>query len=189
MSKSSQKGITLIEIVVTASVLAILAAIALPSFRLWLASIQIRGTSESLQNGIKLAQTEALRRNTPVTFWLITTPTACAASTAGLSWIVSAENALSTACAGTDTNKKIQSHDGASAASVVNVAAAGGSCVTFNALGQISTQCIDGNDPITAIALTPQSSVYGAKSLNIEMSAHPRVCDPLATAGTSRACN
>ena len=63
-------GFTLVELMVTISLLAILLALAAPSFSTWIRNAQVRTVSDSLQNGIRLAQAEAIRRHRQVVFFL-----------------------------------------------------------------------------------------------------------------------
>jgi len=66
-------GFTLIEMVVAMTIFALLIALTVPTMRTWVANAQERAVAESLQNGIRLAQTEALRRNRQVVFTLTST--------------------------------------------------------------------------------------------------------------------
>jgi type IV fimbrial biogenesis protein FimT len=61
-------GFTLIEMVVTMTIFALLVALTIPTMRTWVADAKVRAVAESLQNGIRLAQTEALRRGRQVVF-------------------------------------------------------------------------------------------------------------------------
>ena len=63
---ASERGFTLIELMVTITLIAILIMLAVPSFSTWIHNTQVRTIAESLQNGIRLAQSEALRRNQQV---------------------------------------------------------------------------------------------------------------------------
>jgi type IV fimbrial biogenesis protein FimT len=67
-------GFTLIEMVVTMTIFALLVALTVPAMRTWVANSQVRAVAEALQNGIRLAQTEALRRSRQVVFTLTSTP-------------------------------------------------------------------------------------------------------------------
>lgn len=60
------RGFTLIELMVAIVLLAILVKLALPSFTLWINNAKVRTVAESLQTGIRLAQTEAVRQNRSV---------------------------------------------------------------------------------------------------------------------------
>ena len=65
-----QHGVTLIEMMVTVALFVILALMAMPTWSTWLANQQIRGASEQLLDGLRIAQTEAIRRNQAVRFVL-----------------------------------------------------------------------------------------------------------------------
>ncbi len=78
------RGFTLIELVVTITLLGLLVALSLPSFVGWIKNTQVRTVAEALQTGLRVAQTEALRRNTEVIFYRTNAAvTAAAASSAG----------------------------------------------------------------------------------------------------------
>lgn len=61
--RSRPLGFTLIELVVTISLLGILMALGLPSFNAWVQNSKVRAVTDSLQTGARLAQAEAVRRN------------------------------------------------------------------------------------------------------------------------------
>ncbi|SFG29055.1 type IV fimbrial biogenesis protein FimT [Duganella sp. CF458] len=65
-----QRGVNLIELMIAVSVLGILLALAMPNFSRMVQDAQNRTAAESVLNGLQLARTEALRRNTPVRFSL-----------------------------------------------------------------------------------------------------------------------
>jgi len=65
------RGFTLIEFVTTIAVMCALMLLAMPSMSTWIGSSKIRTVADSLQNGLRLAQTEALRRNRQMVFSLI----------------------------------------------------------------------------------------------------------------------
>jgi type IV fimbrial biogenesis protein FimT len=60
------RGFTLIELLITFTLLGILVALSLPTFSGWIRNSQVRSVAEALQNGLRTAQTEALRRNQAV---------------------------------------------------------------------------------------------------------------------------
>ena len=82
------RGFTLIELLTTFVVLGILVSLALPSFSIWIGNAQIRTVADSLQNGIRLAQAEAVRRNRQVvlSFTNATPGLNAAAVAGGKSW-------------------------------------------------------------------------------------------------------
>ena len=60
------RGFTLIELLTTLSVLAVLIQLSLPSFTIWISNTRVRTVADTLQNGVRLAQAEAVRRNRQV---------------------------------------------------------------------------------------------------------------------------
>jgi len=68
-------GFTLIELMVTVSIFALLTVLAVPTMQKWVANVKVRAVADSLQNGIRLAQSEALRRSRQVVFALTNTQT------------------------------------------------------------------------------------------------------------------
>jgi type IV fimbrial biogenesis protein FimT len=68
--RSCARGVTLIELMVGLAVLAILLTAGLPSYSTWIYNWRIRVAAESMVNGLQLARTEAVRRNTDVAFAL-----------------------------------------------------------------------------------------------------------------------
>lgn len=61
-------GFTLIELMFGIAVLVILMTLSMPSFQTWMQNIQIRNASESILTGIQKARSEAVTRNTSVSF-------------------------------------------------------------------------------------------------------------------------
>lgn len=74
-------GFTLVELMVTITLLAILLTLAAPGFAEWTANARVRTVSDTLQNGVRTAQAEAVRRNRQVVFFL-TDATACSTADA-----------------------------------------------------------------------------------------------------------
>lgn len=87
------RGFSLIELMTAITLLGILIAIGLPTFSTWIHNTQVRTVAESLQTGLRIAQTEALRRNRQVVLsFTNSTPAQNAAATAGgknwsLQWV------------------------------------------------------------------------------------------------------
>jgi type IV fimbrial biogenesis protein FimT len=83
-------GFTLIELMVTLTLLALLLLLAVPSFTEWVRNNQIRATAESLQNGLRAAKGKATNLNRQVVF--VTTNAAPAqnalGATNGLNWYI-----------------------------------------------------------------------------------------------------
>ena len=80
------RGFTLIEILITLSIVGIVLALGAPAFGEWIQNTQIRSAAESMLTGIKLARTEAAKSNCASHFQL--TDTGGTPSTAGPYWLV-----------------------------------------------------------------------------------------------------
>jgi type IV fimbrial biogenesis protein FimT len=63
---SRQQGFTMVELMVTVSLTALLMALAVPSFRSWIGNAHVRAAGDAIQNSARLAQAEAVRRSRQV---------------------------------------------------------------------------------------------------------------------------
>jgi type II secretion system protein H len=87
-----RRGFTLIELAIVLVIFGILMQLAIPSFRSWLANGRVRTVAESLQNDLRQAQAEAVRRNRQVALVLTdSSPTIAnpesTASTSARNWV------------------------------------------------------------------------------------------------------
>lgn len=62
------RGFSIVELVVGMAVLGVLVGMGAPSMREWLANAALRSVAESITGGLQMARSEAMRRNTTVTF-------------------------------------------------------------------------------------------------------------------------
>ena len=68
--RARQSGMTLIELMVGVSLVAILVMMAVPSFSTSMQNRQVRSSAESIRSALQYARNEALRRNRSVSFTL-----------------------------------------------------------------------------------------------------------------------
>jgi len=85
-------GFTLIELMVTVAVIAILSAVAVPAMTGLINHSRISGLTGEVVSAIQLARSEAVRRNARVTLCPSTDGTTCANSTDWTGWIVLARD-------------------------------------------------------------------------------------------------
>jgi type IV fimbrial biogenesis protein FimT len=165
-----ERGVTLIELLIGLTILSILILQGLPSFAAWIQNTQIRTAAESVQNGLQMARTEAVRRNTNVQFVMGDAS----------DWTVSLVS---------DPANPIQSRPAeGSANTVIALSPAGVTKVTFGGLGRIVAND-DGSPAITEIkadSATTANSRTLCVTLNVAGTV--RMCDPLRAAGDPQAC-
>jgi type IV fimbrial biogenesis protein FimT len=168
------RGFTLIEMLITVAVLAILASLAAPAFGVLLANAQIRTASEALVDGLQLARTEAIRRNARIIFTL----------GAQTGWTVTVES----------DGSSVQSRPAGEGSSsvILAVTPAGATKATFDGLGRLQPNT-DGTGSIAQLdATVPTSVVPAGRShplrVTVAGGGAVRLCDPNVAAGDARAC-
>lgn len=88
--RAGGSGFTMVELLIAITLMSVLMSLAAPSFGLWMRNNQVRTVAETLKNGIRIAQTEAVRRNRVVVFFLTTSEPGLGATAAanGPFWAV-----------------------------------------------------------------------------------------------------
>lgn len=83
-------GLTLIELVTVLAIVAILLGLAVPSFANWINNAKVRTAAENLQNILRLAQAEAIKRSHQTAFVLTNATAAADASPVenGKNWYI-----------------------------------------------------------------------------------------------------
>lgn len=82
--KPYQRGLTLMELLVTIAIIGVLIGIGIPSFRNWILDAELTRASNDLVTAVQLARTEAIKRRAPVTVCVATlaAPGTCIATPA-----------------------------------------------------------------------------------------------------------
>ena len=86
-----EEGFTLIEMMVTVALLAVLIALVTPSFRGLLRDNQAASQANALVGSLMLARSEAVKRNAPVVLCRSNTGTSCAGSDWADGWLIWAD--------------------------------------------------------------------------------------------------
>lgn len=90
------RGFSVIELLIVLAVLGALLGLALTSYNTTIASTRTRATAESMLAGLQLARSEAIRRNVPMRFQIVSNLTStCAYATNTAVWIVSQSDQVS----------------------------------------------------------------------------------------------
>lgn len=88
--KSRVRGFSMVEMMVTVAILAILTSIALPSFTSYLQSLAVRNVGEALLAATQKARGEAIRSNNTAILQIVSSlDNSCAADSGGRFWVVS----------------------------------------------------------------------------------------------------
>lgn len=195
-SARMSRGASLIELMVGITLLALLVGLGVPSFADWLQNARIRGAAESIQSGLQHARAEAVRRNTPARFQLVSTlDSSCDVSTSDANWLVNLTSGTTPAghCEDTmsDTTSPfiVQRSPAGSGGDGLDISASQ-YAVSFNGLGRqvastnpttaIGTLTIDvKSESVTCLGTTGGT----ARCLRIVVSpaGQIRMCDPSIT--------
>lgn len=177
-------GFTLIELMVTIALLSILAALAMPSFSTWVQNSRVRTVSDALQNGLRLAQAEALRRSRQTVFSLTndaSPQTALTAAANGRYWSI---NSVPITGQATDIAAFVESGVLGSEGSNVNIV--GPASICFSSLGRLTVNPSPGVAGAACTVGTPTydiSSTTSDRALRVTVSVggQVRMCDPAKT--------
>ena len=188
-------GFTMIEMAVTMTVFAILVTLGVPSMTTWIRNNKVRTVTDSLQTGLRLAQTESLRRSRQVVFALTnsTTPTAIPlpAAAGGTSWAIWTLPSMTTAA--DETPQFIESGVLSNASSQVTLTTTANiSTVCFNSVGRLVANAganviaITGGDtcqqppgapPVLAFDITVPGADRPLR-VNLALGGQVHMCDP-----------
>ncbi len=189
---SRMAGVSLIESMITITILGILIATGLPVISDWLLNSRLRNAAESIQNGLQIARNEAVRCNVPVEFVLDPAYDS--------SWTIQfAFPALPTPCRDAIPVAQwpiIQSRpaeEGSRNAEVVPTPA-NATTVAFDGLGRRMAANADASAVMTRVCADLQPAALAPArtrdlEINIEVGGGVRMCDPKVTdANDTRFC-
>lgn len=179
-------GFTLIELAVTLVVMAVLMALAMPSVFAWIANTRVRTVSDTLQNGLRQAQAEAVRRSRTAVFSLTndTAPkTSLTAVANGGNWSINfiASSTLDTAGVATFVEAGVLTNAG------TGVSIAGPAAICFNPLGRLVASSSTGITGATcSLTSTPvynitMSSADRPLRVVVSLGGQVHLCDPAKT--------
>jgi type IV fimbrial biogenesis protein FimT len=185
----AQRGVSLIEIAVVLTVLAILVSQAVPSFAAWIRNTQIRSATESLQNGLQLARAEAIRRNRSVQFTLDNVPAS--------SWTIGCATPIDNGTANVEDagdcpaviQQRVSAGEGTDGAQLAAMPTAART-VTFDSIGRVVTN-VGGTPTLTQVDATdPALASDRARPLRLTVGAggDVRMCDPALPSSDPRRC-
>ena len=135
----ANRGFTLIELMVTVGILAIVAAIAAPSFDSSIRNMRINGTADQLISAMSLARVEAVKRGAPVTLCPSSDGLTCSGTDWQVGYLVTEDKTGSATGAPSfdnsgDTDQRIKVYD-PTPKDVVVTLASNASFIRFDALG------------------------------------------------------
>ena len=214
--RTSQRGFTIVEIMISLVVLGVLIGLGAPGFVEWLQNQQIRAAAEATLNGLQVTRGEAVRSNTPVRFQLVSDLTsACVLASdsvtapVSVSWVVSLADPTGACDAVTDSGQPVPppgrilqrrtSAEGSPNALATSVfvpsppaapTPQAASTVTFAALGNVVANA-DATPSINKIDVTnPNVSPGAMRPLRIVVNpgGSMRMCDPALALPEPRGC-
>jgi type IV fimbrial biogenesis protein FimT len=179
------RGFSLIELVITIALLGLLLALAAPAFGGWSRNAQVRTVADSFQNGVRLAQAEAVRRNRQVVFFL-TDESDCtetiSAAAGGKFWSI-----RTVAQFPTDLVEAVQC--GVIADVAQGVTLAGPTAICFNSMGRQTANATPGVGAETCTLAASGVSTYDIQKSGsdrplrvlVALAGQLRLCDPAKT--------
>lgn len=185
-SRRHGRGFTLVEMIVVVAIMALLAALAMPSMLGWVRNNKIRTVSDSLQNGLRMAQAEATRRSRQVVFSLTDdTPnsTSYTAKASGSNWAIStvvpADSDVTAAFVEAGILRDVGS----------NVVISGPKSICFSSIGRLVQNTAPGPTGANCAAAAAQYDIKmsddatGDRPLRVTVAlgGQVRMCDPLRT--------
>ena len=180
MTRALHRGFTLIELMVALAIAGFLLVMAAPLYSQWVADNQIANGAQLIAEGLRLAQSEAIKRDQQIEFVLDPT-------TKSGGWAIQP--------VGGPALQSGYFREGADRVQFA-VSPAGLTTVTYTGIGTIQQPNADGSLPLEQVDVT--STLAGTRSLRVLVggSTAPnsagrtgiKICDPAIAAGDPQAC-
>lgn len=187
-----QHGLTLIELMVTLTIAALMLLASVPSFSAWIANAKVRSVADEIQNGLRLAQTEALRRNRATVFALTSASPALNAPPVanGKNWFI--QTLPLTSGATSETAVSSDFVQGGNHAKQAGVVITGPAMVCFGPLGSVVSLAASSAINVLGTACTSAATSYSvanssadrALKVVVSVGGQVRMCDPKKTLST-----
>jgi len=188
VSRARSRGFTLVELMVTITLFALLLSLAYPSYTRFIQDAQLRSAAESVLNGLQLARAEAIRRNTTIRFQLLNTLNS-ASVTGGTDWSVMAATATTPTVFDQQVQTRRDSATSSTARASVSTAVSATAAspgtgmpasIDFTGMGRLSTAT-------TARQIDVTGSTSSARRLAIVLTpgGDVRLCDPALSIATN----
>jgi type IV fimbrial biogenesis protein FimT len=197
----AQAGFTIVEIMVSVAILAVMMAVGIPAIGEWIQNRQVAAMAESIASGLRQGQSEAVQRNVTVDLVMTTAsvsgvsnPSTVTLTAGGLTQSDTAPNWMLRVSGGTTAADFIMGKPAADGSP--NARFSGPAGVSFSPLGRVSAQ-IAANGTATAPTGTlqfwvdnplNQSTKRAKRCIYLSTGGSVRICDPRAVSPDARAC-
>lgn len=190
MKRPYAHGFSLIEMVVALAVIGILMAAVMPNVSEWIQNTKVRTAADAIQSGLQATRGEAVKRNRPMTFWLVSLDdnkvmdNSCKLSSTSGSWVVSANSPdgnCGKAPSATADPMIAQTHpvgegaDGVTVSAMTADKSQTANSITFNGFGQVV-----GSDGIGNVDVSAPNASRSLR-LTVSTSGSIGMCDPKVT--------
>lgn len=196
----NQRGITMMEVMVTVAIVAVVMAVGLPSMSTWIQNTQVKSTAQSILTGLQLTRAEAVRQNTLAMFtltgniygtadWSIVTASPTGSFTSGTTQIQKAPSSEMGANARIGVSSATQATSSCCATAITAGTGTGASPnVVFDAFGRASgitridvTNTVDANSSADEVA-------NRRRVILISPSGTVKICRPSLASSNPQGC-